>query len=228
MSDLFNAYLYQPILSVLIFIYQNIAFRDLGVAIVFLTIFVRAVLFPIFYKGAKDQALLQRLQPHIKKIQLDHKDNKEAQAKAMMDLYREHQLNPFSGFLLLLLQLPIFIALFRIFSKGLNGGQFDSHMFLGLINLGEKSIAIAIIAALLQYIQGKLSLPPQSIGASGNENSMASAGRIMVVIGPVLTLMILFNLPAAIGLYWIVSTLFSIGQQVIINRRLPKVRDVPK
>lgn len=222
MSDLFNTYLYQPILSVLIFIYQNVAFHDLGLAIVMLTILVRVVLFPVFWKGAKDQSLLQRLQPHIKKIQLDHKDNKEAQAKAMMALYREHRLNPFSGFALLLLQLPVFIALFRIFSKGLSAVQFDTTMLFRLINLGEKSVVVAVIAAALQYIQGKLALPP----TKGNkENPLASTGKMMVIMGPALTLMILFNLPAALGLYWIVSTAFSIGQQVLINKKLPKLED---
>ncbi len=77
MSDLFNIYLYQPILNVLIFLYQNFSFGDLGIAIIILTIIVRLVLFPVFYKGAKNQALMSALQPHVKKIQLDHKDNKE-------------------------------------------------------------------------------------------------------------------------------------------------------
>ncbi|MEK7086984.1 MAG: YidC/Oxa1 family membrane protein insertase, partial [Patescibacteria group bacterium] len=95
MTNLFNAVFYQPILSVLIFIYNNLAFHDLGLAIIFLTILVRIVLFPLFYKGAKDQALIQRLQPHIKKIQLDHKVDKAKQAQELMALYKEHRFNPF-------------------------------------------------------------------------------------------------------------------------------------
>ena len=112
MKTLYTTYLYQPILAVLVFIYNSVGFSDLGLSIIILTILVRIILFPIFYKSAKDQTLLQRLQPHIKKIQLDHKDNREVQAKALLSLYKEHKVNPFTGFALLLVQLPIFIVLF--------------------------------------------------------------------------------------------------------------------
>ncbi len=220
MGNLFNAYLYQPILWVLVFIYQHLSFGDLGIAIILLTVFVRLVLFPIFYKGAKDQALMQRLQPKIQEIQREHKDNREVQAKALMALYREHRLNPLSGFLLILLQLPVFIALFGIFSKELTSGLFDNLTFLGLINLQEASIPVAVVAALFQYVQGKMSLPPHTAEAGGKQNPMASMGRMMVFLGPVLTIVVLQGLPAALGIYWIVSTLFSIAQQAHINRKL--------
>lgn len=221
MAYLFNMYIYAPILSVLIFIYQYIAFHDLGVAIILLTILVRVVLFPIFFKSAKDQALMQRIQPHILEIQEKHKNDKEAQAKALMSLYQEHKLNPFSGFFLLLLQLPIVLALFQIFTKGLATGAFDSNSFLGLIDLGAKSIVIAIIAAALQYFQGKLALAParQKKGEQ-KENAAAAVGKAMVIVGPGITLIILINLPAALGLYWVVTTAFSVVQQVYINRAL--------
>ncbi len=219
MGNLFNSYIYQPILDALIFIYRTLAFHDLGLSIVMLTVLVRAVLFPIFYKGTRDQTLMQHLQPHIKKIQLDHKDDKEKQAKELLDLYKKHRLNPFSGLLLLLVQLPIFIALFQVFTRGLGGGAFDSNSFLGLINLGAKSIVVALLAAGLQYLQGRLALPKAVAKDSGNP--MASMGRTMVVMGPVLTLVILWNLPSAIGLYWVTSTIFSVFQQLYINRHLP-------
>ncbi len=221
MVSLFNTYLYQPILSVLIFIYEHSAFGDLGLAIILLTILIRIVLFPLFYKGAKDQALMQRLQPHIKKIQLDHKDNKEEQAKAMLALYRKHSLNPFSGILLLLVQLPILIALYQVFLRELTSDVFGNLTFFGLINLGERSLILAVIAAALQYVHGKLSIPSRP--KTRDTNQFASVGRMMIVMGPALTFIILINFPAALGLYWATSTLFSLGQQVIINRRLPKI-----
>jgi len=219
MISLFNTYLYQPILSVLIFIYEGIALQDLGLAIIILTIFIRIVLFPLFYKGAKDQALMQRLQPHIKKIQL--KDNKEEQARKLMALYRRNRLNPLSGIFLLLLQLPILIALYQVFLRELTTGIFDNLTFLGLIDLSEKSLGLAVLAALLQYAHGKLSMPSRSQTASMGQ--FASAGRMMIVMGPVLTFVILVNFPAALGIYWTVSTLFSLGQQVFINKKLPKI-----
>jgi len=220
MNGIFHTYLYAPILWVFVFIYENLAFRDIGFSIFLLTILVRVVLFPIFYKSAKDQSLMQRIQPKLKKIQVEHKDNKEEQARQMMGLYKEHKLNPFSGFLLLLVQLPVFIVLFQIFTKELSTSVFDNQLFLGLINLGEKSIIIAIIAAGLQYFQSKLLLPPSK--NNKEEDTMARVGRTMVVMGPVLTFFILMNLPSALGFYWMISSVFSIVQQIYINKKIPK------
>ena len=221
MAELFKNYLYEPFLNLLIFLYNNLTFHDLGLAIIFLTILVRMFLFPIFYKGARDQALMTRLQPHVKKIQTDHKDDKEKQAKALMDLYKEHRLNPFSGFVLLLLQLPVFIVLFQIFTRELSNTVFVSHVFLGIIDLTVKSFPIAIVAALLQYFQGKLALPQTSPSTSGSP--VAQTGKLMVFLGPIITIVILAGLPAALGLYWSVSNLFSVGQQIYINKKMPKL-----
>lgn len=216
MAYIFHTYIYAPILSVLVFIYQNISFHDLGIAIAELTILVRFVLFPIFFKSAKDQALMQRIQPHIKEIQEKHKDNKEEQAKALMSLYKEHKLNPFSGFFLLLLQLPVLFAIYQIFERELSVGLFDNLTFLGLINLGEKSLVIAVLAALFQFVQTKLMMSKTKKGDGG---SMASMNKIMVVVGPAISFFILMNLPSALGFFWIISTIFSIGQQLYINKQ---------
>ncbi|MFA6407566.1 MAG: YidC/Oxa1 family membrane protein insertase [Candidatus Paceibacterota bacterium] len=221
MSAFFHSYLYEPILAILLFIYNNLAFHDLGIAIIFLTVLVRVVLFPVFYKSAKDQALMQHLQPHIKKIQLDHKDDKERQAKELLELYKQYKLNPFSGFLLLLIQLPIFIVLFQVFSKELSTGVFITTSFLGLIALEATNYFLPVFAAAAQYFQGKLSLPTTPTKNQEN-NPLASMGKTMVIMGPIFTFFILLSLPSALSVYWVVSTAFSIVQQLYINKRLPK------
>lgn len=220
MNNIFQTFLYQPILAVLIFIYQNLAFHNLGLAIVFLTILVRVILFPIFYKSAKDQALMQIIQPKIKKIQKDLK-NKEEQAKALLELYKEHKFNPFSSFLLLLIQLPIFFALFRIFTKEINGSVFDNLTFLSLINLREPNLIIVFIAAIFQYFQSKLSLAFYPKGQ--NPSAFLPNPKTMLFIGPIFTVIIFSTLPSALSLYWVVSNVFSIGQQLIINKKVKKV-----
>lgn len=222
MTRLFDVYIYQPILWLLVFIYQNLSFYDLGLAIIILTVFVRLVLLPIFYKGAKDQTIIQKIQPHVKKIQFDHKDDKEKQARELMALYQKHKVNPFSSIFLLILQLPVFIALFGIFTKEISTPIFLSQSFLGLISLGEKSIPLAIVAALLQYFQARMVLTTNKKDETGdkNVNPMVVNQKTMMYIGPVLTIIVLFNLPAAIGLYWTISNLFSIGQQFYINKKI--------
>src|SRR3989344_5111785 len=137
---MFKTYLYNPIYDFVIFLYNNWAFHDLGIAIILLTLLFRLVLFPLFYKGAKNQLILQKLQPEIQKIQHDHKDNKEKQAQEMMGLYKKYKVNPLSSFLIILIQLPILIALYQVILSGDFSGI--NTLFLGLINLKTQSIFI--------------------------------------------------------------------------------------
>ncbi len=231
MGSLFNTILYQPLFNALVFLYKYVAFQDLGIAIILLTILIRFILYPFFYKSFKNQTLMQRLQPQIRKIQHDHKDNREKQAQVLMALYKEHKVNPFSGFLLILLQLPVLIALYQLFLKGFTPESFVNlydfisspdqinHSFLGLIDLQSRSIVMVGLAALVQYFQGRLALPKFS---ASEKDPSSRIVRQMVFIGPILTVVFLTSLPSAIGLYWLVTSLFSIGQQIIINRQIEK------
>lgn len=218
MKNLFHALLYQPILEVLVFIYKNISFQDLGIAIILLTVFIRFLLLPFFYHGTKDQTKIQRLQPLVKKIQQDHKHDKEKQTRALWDLYKEHRINPFSGLLLLIIQLPVLIALYRVFLNGLSSAVFDNYKFLSLIDLNQKNFLITILAILAQYFQGRLMMPKTGTGQVAADR----ANRVMLYMGPSLTFFFLSSLPSALGLYWLVSSLFSLGQQVFINKALEK------
>ncbi len=227
MGNFFNIILYQPLFNLLVFLY--VTFQDLGIATILMTIIIRTVLYPLFYKSFKNQTLMQKLQPEVQKIQHDHKENREKQAQALMDLYRRHKVSPFSGFLLILVQLPILIVLYNLFLKGLTPETFTNlypfmtapqqihSTFLGLIDLKNPSILIVVLAVVLQYIQSRLSLPKTDKMA---DSPAARISRSMTIVGPILTLLILIRLPAAIGLYWLVSSGFSIGQQLLINKKL--------
>lgn len=228
MLYLYDTFLYNPLLNILIFFYNTIAVGDFGLAIIFFTIFIRVILFPLFQKSARHQIVMQRLQPELKKLEEKHRGDRERQGREMMALYKENSINPFAGFLFLLVQLPILIALYQIFlnsqSKDFLSGLYGfifrpDHIntsFLGLINLGGPSILMVGLAALAQYLQGVLSLPR----VQDHEPTPAEKmGRQMVFIAPVITLVIFYNLPAAVSLYWLVATIFSIFQQIIVNKK---------
>src|SRR3989338_3537665 len=117
MSTLFNEVLYRPMVNILVLLYENITFGSLGIAIILLTLIIRIVLFPVFFKTAKHQRISQELQPHIKRIQEEHKDDKANQTKALMDLYKKHKINPLTPILLIVLQIPIIYALYVVFSE---------------------------------------------------------------------------------------------------------------
>lgn len=226
---MFNTFFVKPLFNALVFLYQYVTFQDLGLAIILLTVIIRIILYPFFYKSLRNQAIIQKIQPEIKKIQENYKNNKEEQAKALLELYKLHQVNPFSGFLLIIIQLPILIALYRVFLQGLNEASFQNlysfisqpqvihQTLLGLINLSDKSIIIVGLAAFSQYLYGRLTLP------QNKDNQSSTNARItknMVLIMPLVTVMVLYFLPSAVGIYWLTTTIFSIGQQLYINKKI--------
>lgn len=212
MANLFHLLLINPLLRLLVFLYGSVAFHDLGVAIIILTLLVRLVLYPLFYKSLKQQQVLKKIQPHIQGIQTKHKGDREAQGKALMALYKEHGVNPLMSLALVFVQLPVLIALYQVF---INPPPALTQSFLGLISLHDRSIILVVIAALLQYALGVMSMKGNATGPA------AQTARNMVVIGPVITVAVLWSLPAAVGLYWVTTTLFSIVQQMHVERKFP-------
>jgi YidC/Oxa1 family membrane protein insertase len=220
-----------PILNLLVYFYQTVAFHNLGLAIILVTLFIRLILYPFFHAGAKQQVLMQRIQPHMKKIQEQHKDDREKQAQALMALYKEHGVNPFSTILLLIIQLPILIALYRIILYTIPSASWTglysfvatpgviNPMFLGFINLAKANIWMVIAAAIAQFFQARLAIwrDPNNTTALSAPEKLA---RQTAFIAPVVTLVIFYGLPAAVGLYWLFSSLFSVIQQIIVNKHV--------
>lgn len=217
---MFNFLFYQPILQSLIFIYQKIAFQNLGTAIILLTIFIRLILLPFFHRGAKDQTVIQHLQPLVKKIQQDYKNDKEKQTRELLGLYRQHHVNPFSSFLLLIIQLPILIALYRVFLGGIQDQTIFANYHFLFFDLTQKSLLLVVLAALAQCLQGWLSLPPKK--EKGGGFALQTNQLMLLFVGPLLALVILRNLPSALSLYWLMSSVFSVGQQWFINKNIKR------
>ncbi len=112
MKGVFDTFFYEPIYNSLVFLIDVVPGGNVGVAIILLTIGVRTILLPLSHKSVVSQARMRAIAPHVEKIKEKHKDNKQEQARKTMELYKEHGINPFSGCLLVIVQLPvIFCAL---------------------------------------------------------------------------------------------------------------------
>ena len=229
--SVFNLVLYQPLFNALVLLYEYIPGHDFGVAVIVLTILIKLVLYPLGAQAIRSQKSLSELQPKMKEIKEKFKQDKEQQTKAMMELYKREKVNPLSGCLPLLVQLPILIALFRVFWKGFGeeqmgalysfvpySGQIDTT-FLGLVNLGEASIILALLTGVVQFIQTKMVTPKQKSNRKGPPDFSQMMQKQMLYFFPVFTVFILWRLPAAIALYWLVTTLFTIGQQYIMLKK---------
>ena len=171
MKEVFNTFFYEPLYNGLVFLISVIPGADVGIAVVILTLVVKILILPLSHKSVVSQAKMRNIEPEIKKAKEEIKDKQE-QAKRIMDLYKKHGVNPFSGCFLMLIQLPIIFALYWVFFKGLGNIDtaplyaFITHpehvnmMFLGLIDMTKKSLILALIAGTSQYFQMKLSMPP--------------------------------------------------------------------
>ncbi len=228
---IFHEVLYRPLLNSLIFIYEFIPGHDLGIAIIILTILIKVILLPLSRKSIESQKALSKLQPEIKKIQAKYKNDKEKQARAIMEFYKQNKINPASGCLPLLIQLPILIALYKVFLSGLNSKvvadlysfmpqiEHINPMFLGRVDLSERSIPLAVIAGGLQYIQTKMITAKQTQGKDKKSDFASIMNQQMLYMMPIMTAIIALNFPAGLPLYWIVVTLFTISQQYFIMKK---------
>lgn len=219
---MFQTFIYQPILNIVVGLYTTIGFGDLGVSIILATIGVRILLLPFSLKTARSQRAMSKLAPEIDALKKKHTDT-TAQSAAIMQLYKERGVSPLGGCLPLLIQFPILIGMYRVFlhifdpaslellySFIRNPGTMHPIAF-GFLNVSAHSPALAVLAGVTQFIQAKMSLQPGS-GAAAAMNTQ------MLYILPVMITVISFNMPAGIAVYWVTNTLISIGEQLYLRR----------
>lgn len=234
----YHTILLQPLLNGLILLYVYLPGRDLGVAVIALTLIIRLILHPLAIKGLRSQKKMAVLQPKMKEIQEKFKSDRQKQSMAMMELYKQEKISPLSGCLPLVLQLPIIIALYQVFSQGitaqfLSGNLYSfvpspgemNQMFLGIFNLHNKGfvLALALLAGAAQFWQAKMSGSLGNVSPSGNKNDFAGLLQKQILyIFPIITVVFIYQLGGVIGIYWLFSTLFSVGEQYLVNRHLKR------
>jgi len=240
MENIFTTIFYQPILNLLVFLYNNLSFQDLGIAIILLTVVIKAVLWPFGKQAIKSQKSLQELQPKIDALKKQYGDDKVGLSRATMDLYKESKINPLSSCLPLLIQLPFLFAVFRVFQDGLNN-KLDlvysfiykpdviHSVFLGFLDLSKPSIYLAVLAGLAQFWQAKMMStrkPVANTSGSKDESMTAIMNKQMLYFMPVITIFIGASLPGGLTLYWLVITLLTALQQVVIFKSMDNKKGV--
>jgi YidC/Oxa1 family membrane protein insertase len=238
-STIWHTVFFDPIYNTLIFFIDVIPRGDVGLAIIATVIVVKMVLLPLSIKAVKTQRVMREIEPKLKEIKEKHKDNREAQARAMMDVYKDAKLNPFASILLMLIQIPLVIALYLAVASG--GGvalpsvnvqllySFVSEPtiitmnFLQSIDIGERSMMLALAAGVAQFFYTKLSLPtlpPREPDQKPDlkEDFMRNMHLQMRYVMPVIIVVVAYTLSATIALYFLVSNLVSIAQEFYVRR----------
>lgn len=234
MKYLWNTIIYQPIYNLLIAI-SHVAGGDVGVGVILLTVIVRLVLFPLSKKSIIGQYKMRALDPKIQAIK-EKKLPPAEESKELFALYKEEKINPFSGCLYLLIQLPILFALYFAFMRGVSQPEHLYHFLstnnlhntlFGLIDITKPFFPLAILAGITQAIQAFL-MPSPSAGASANGGFQQQFGKSMATqtkyILPIIIVLIAWKLAAAVSLYWTVTNLFSIGQELYLRKRYAHLR----
>lgn len=236
---MFEVLFYQPVLNLLVFLYDVIPGNDLGVAIVLLTIIVKLILHPLSKKAIQSQKGLQEIQPEIEEIKNKYKDNREELGKATLELYKRKKINPFSSCLPLLIQLPFLFAIFRVFQNNFANGSLDlvysfihkperiNTLSFGFFELSKThNIALSLLAGVALYVQTKMMMnrkpATQTPAKPGAEDMMSMMNKQMLYIMPIFTAYISYSFPAGLALYWFVTTLLTILQQYILFKEVKK------
>ncbi len=236
-SNIWNIVLYQPLLNALAFLVSIIPGGDVGLAVIILTILVKIILFPLSQKSIESQAEMNILTPELNKIKASGA-SKEEQARLTFELYKKHNTNPFSGCLLVLIQIPIIFALYYVFLRGINfeAGLLYSFIhipahvnmiFLGILDVSKKSLLLAILAGVSQYLQAHF-MPARNASHSDaggpkptesfQDSFAKSMNMQMKYVFPFLIAFIAYSVSGAVALYWITSNLFMGAQQIYVKK----------
>ncbi len=242
----FSAVFVQPTLNLLMGLAFLIPGHDLGLAIIGLTILVKLILYPLTKQQIKQQRAMQAIQPKIEEIRSRLKDNKEAQAKELMELYAKEKVNPAASCLPLLIQLPVLIGLYQALSLGLHENVANrlysfvpavtvSTYLFGMVDLAKPSYVLAVLAALVQFVQTKqimkppaatITSPPDDVKATegAKDESMASMmNKQMMYMMPIMTVVIGVSLPAGLTLYWLLMGVLTVLQQMYTLKKPAQV-----
>lgn len=233
-NNVFNTFLYQPILSSLTFLYHLLG-DSFGLAIIVLTLLIKGVMAPLTIPAIKSQKKIQELQPKLQTLKKKHQDKKKLQL-AQMELYKSHGVNPGAGCLPQIVQIIILITLYRVFLNFLNGGQIDgtqvNMQFLWLdLAKPDPYYVLPVIAGLSQLLYSLMLRPglehphqsqkrktKKEKKTQQDEKDMAQEIQSqMMFMMPLMTTLIALRFPSGLALYWVISTIFSFAQQYLFT-----------
>lgn len=233
-SAFFHAVFYNPIYNVLVALVALIPSGDVGLAVILLTLIIRLVLLPFSLSAARTQRAMRTLEPKLKELKEVHKDDKEMQAKKTLELYRTEKVNPFASLLIVFLQLPVLLALYWVFryepftmldTARLYAFTPVPHTItdslFGLVSMAGKSIVLAVLAGVAQFVQASLALSraPAPISGGMQADFNRAMNMQMRYVFPVLIATIAYTTSAAVALYWVTSNTAGALQEWYVRRK---------
>jgi YidC/Oxa1 family membrane protein insertase len=232
---MFHTLFYEPIYNLLVFALTIIPLHDVGFAIILVTCFVKGVLLPLNLSATRSQYALRKVEAEMKQVKEKTKDNPQEASKQMMEIYKREGINPFSSLFVVIIQIPIFLALYFVFSKGLSLDTESLYLFLsfpeklhtlafGILDVTSKNPLVGIATAGTAYLLARrqtVSMTSQKHpkDESFQDHLMKSMKVQLLYVLPVIIGFSAAVLPAAIGLYWTTSNILGIFQDIYIKKK---------
>jgi YidC/Oxa1 family membrane protein insertase len=204
----FLAVLSQPLYLILSWIQQWVG--NWGVAIILLVLLIKLLFFPLQHKGGRSMARIQAVQPRIKAIQERFKDDREQSYRATLELFKKEKINPVSGCLPMVIQFPIYIALYWVLLASVELRHAPFMFWIRDLSAPDPLYILPVFYGLTMLVQQRVM--PQAATMDKNQR------RILMIFLPLVTTLLASVMPSGLVLYWVVSGLFGIGQQWHINR----------
>lgn len=234
-TTFFKTIFYIPLYNGLVFLLPHIPYADVGLTVIVFTFIVKLILFPLSRAAVRAQVKMKELEPELNKIKVQYEKDKEEQARQTMLFYKNNNINPFSGLLLALIQIPIIFSLYFIFLHGglphidttllypfVHAPSIVNVTFLGFVNISKTNILLGALAALSQFIQIRLSIPAikRVENPTFKDDLARSMNMQMRYILPIFVFIISFKVSGAVDLYWATSNLFMVLQELFVRAQL--------
>jgi len=197
----------KPLLYTLKFFYKYT--NNYGIAIIIITVIIKLLFFPLTHKSYKSMKDMQKLQPKMTELKEKYKDDRDGMNKAMMELYKTHKVNPLGGCLPMLVQIPVFFALYKALMYSIELRHAPFMLWITDLSAKDPYYVTPIIMGATMFIQQKMT-----------PSSMDPIQAKMMLALPIVFTFMFLNFPSGLVIYWLVNNILTIGQQVYINRTL--------
>jgi YidC/Oxa1 family membrane protein insertase len=240
---MFHTFFYEPIYNLLVLVLTYIPLHDIGAAILVVTLIVKIILTPLNLSALRSQYIMKRIEGEMNELKKEHKSSPQEASKKMMELYKREKVNPFASLFVIIIQIPIIFALYKVFSNGLHADPNSLYSFIhfpenlhtlafGLFDVTEKSIVIAVLAGLSSYIlarrqtQMMVSKRKEGEDETFQDQFMKSMRIQLLYVLPVIIIFSAAILPSALGFYWFINNVVTYGQDIYMKNKLKHLHTI--
>lgn len=240
---MFHTLFYDPIYNLLVTVLTYTPLHDIGAAILIVTLIVKIILLPLNLSALRSQYIMKKIEGEMNALKEEHKASPQEASKKMMELYKREKVNPFASLLVIIIQIPIIFALYRVFSHGLVFDPASLYSFLhfpenlhtlafGLFDVTKRNIVVAVLAGISSYLLARRQTAAMVIKkVEGKDQSfqdqfMKSMKIQLLYVLPIIIVFSAAALPAALGFYWFINNMITYGQDIYMKNKLKHLHTI--